>query len=204
MRHPDEILAMSKYARKRRRLKQKRKKYSKEVRGPFDRQMLLEHLRESGIRSWRKYKAARKSGDPTVYDYRKEFGSWEVACHVAFGKDPIEVKKLDHNYIYLTIIQFNLWTLRAYLEARKVRPDVLPSRARLREEWGRWSNVKDCAQRASTARTVDEYIKLWRRLGRKPKKQDCKDVGLVIDEAIAYYGSKKEMDIAVAEMRRYE
>lgn len=204
MKGPDDILALPRHARKRLRLDKKPKRYAKERRGPFDHETLLRHLQEVRTKSWRKYQGARNHGDPTVYDYRKEFGSWRLACEAAFGKDPIEVSKLDHNYIFKTILDFNLWTLAEYECKRSKFPGVLPSKHRVLAEWGRWSTLKECAKRYSVKLVVDEYIKLWRRLGQKPKLADCRDVGLVIDKAIEFYKTKKELDEMVALMRRHE
>jgi len=205
LRNPDDILAASRHVRKRLRLDKKPKRYAKEQRGPFDRETLLSHLREARTKSWRKYKAARNHGDPTVYDYRKEFsGSWRLACEAAFGKDPIEVSKLDHKYIYDTILQFNIWTYAEYKRKRVMFPDILPSKHRLIAEWGHWNTLKECAKRHSVKLLVDDYIKLWRRLARKPTLADCREVGLVIDKAIEFYKTKKALDEMVALMRRHE
>jgi len=204
MRNPDDILAAPGHVRKRLRLDKKPKRYAKEQRGPFDRDTLLRHLRGTGIRSWRKYQSARNHGDPTVYDYRKEFDSWTKACEVAFGKDLVEVKKLDHKYIYETLLTFNIWTLAEYEKKRAKFPDILPSKHRLMAEWTRWSNVKECAKRHSLKLLLDEYIKLGRRLGKKPTLADCREAGLVIDKAIQFYKGKKGLDDMVASMRRHE
>ena len=204
MRNPDDIVKLPRHERRRLKLARKPRSYTQEERGPFDRQMLLECLREAGTRSWRKYQAARNRGDPTVNDLRKEFGAWSEACNAAFGKDPIEVNKLDCEYIYQTILQFNLRTLAAYLEARKIRPDVLPSKHRLLYEWGTWSNVKEHARRYSIELLLNDYIKLWRRLGKKPTLSDCREERLVMDKALKFYGGKKKLDEAVASMRRHE
>ena len=91
-----------------------------------------------------------------------------------------------------------------YERKRAKFPDVLPSKHRLLAEWGRWSTVKECAKRHSVKLLISEYIKLSRRLGRKPTLADCREDGLVIDKAVEFYKSKKALDEMVALMRRHE
>ena len=198
------LMAMPKQARRRVRLARKPRKYVRKPRKAFNQDELLERLRELGARSWRTFESARIDGDPTVDDYRKEFGSWQNAKDAAFGKDIIKVNQLDHEYICRTIIEFNLWTFRAYKKARARDPDIIPSMHRVLDEWGCWSNVKQLAREYSVKLVVSDYIKLWRRLGKKPSLSDCRDANVRIDEALRLYKKKRKLDEAVEDMRRME
>jgi hypothetical protein len=204
MRDPDDILAASRHVRTSLRLARRPRKYNIEERGPFTRDNLLEHLRGVGRVSSRKYTAGRRELEPTVNDYRKEFNGWQNALYGAFGRDLIDVTKVDHKYIYDVILQFDLWTLRDYDRKRADWPGVLPSKHVLLREWGRWSNLKACARRHSVALVLDDYLNLWRRLDHKPSLSDCREASLVIDKAAKFYGGKKKMDAFVTAMRRHE
>ena len=204
MRNPDDILAAPRHVRARLRLARKPRKHNTEDRGPFTRDDLLRHMRAKGKASSRKYAASKLPYEPAVYDYWKEFGSWRRAQEEAFGRDVHEVSEVDHKYIYDVIIQFDIWTVAQYEKKRAEWPDVMPSMHVLKREWGRWSNVKTCARRHAVALVIDDYLNLWRRLGRKPTLSDCRGDGLVIDKAVKFYSGKKKLDAFMVDMRRHE
>jgi len=200
MRKPDDYLALSRHERQRLRLASKPRKYAKNRRKKFSRDELLEYLRVNRFRSWRILMASRLDGDPTVYDFRKEFGNWKGAIESAFGRDIVEVKELDHRYVMMTILEFNLWTLARYVSKHNLEPSILPSRYQLLKEWGRWSNVVACARRYSIAVVTGDYLRLWRRLGKCPTLEDCRQQSLDLSKAVDYFGGKKELDEMVRAM----
>jgi hypothetical protein len=153
---------------------------------------LLRYLRSTGFDSVRKLDAGRGKGDPTPYDYRREFGSWGEAKELAFGKKV--TPELTLKYVALAIIQFGLWTREKYRMARRNRPDVLPSTYLVEKVCGSFSRVARVARCMSMRETLNAYMALGRRLGRIPSLKDCRRDGLSISEAVEFFGGKRELD----------
>lgn len=189
----EEMLLVPKNRRNRLRPFMKRRKYVSERR-KFTREQLIKYLQRNNFRSAYKLGKFRKPGDPTDYDYRKEFGSWETAKTNIFGKDGgIE---FDAIYLLKAIIEFNLWTVRSYQAARNKEPLVFPPLKEALKEWGgKFSIMAGAAKQLSFKATLNEYKRLWRKLGRVPSMSEVKAEGIVLDSAISYYKSKKELDI---------
>jgi len=180
-------------------MKRRYRHYNKQVRIKLSREEMLVFLRERKIRSSRELLKIRKPDEPNVDDYRKEFGSWADAVYLAFGS--ISVSEHDADYMLKVVSEFNLWTVKRFREARKIDPVSVPSWSEVKKEWGSYTNLIESARRMNLKKLLEEYRKLMRRLGRIPTLSDLKNNDVRMDEAIKFYGSKKEMDEFVLMMR---
>ena len=189
----DDIYNMPAQKRKRLRLGKSRGRYAVEGKRSFSRERLLEFLKEKGYKTRDALRAGRVKGEPNSFDYEKEFGSWQVAVNEAFGvRNETEEKRL--RYMVKCVIKFDLWTWRSYQEARVEAPTVIPSMHEVKKLWGSYANMRWTARMSSFKKSLEDYLKLWRRLGRKPDMADCEKHGLNMDRPINHFGSKSEMD----------
>lgn len=171
----------------------KRRTYIRENRH-FSKEELLEYLRKNNFRSAHQLEVGRKPCEPNVYDYRKEFGNWENARSAVFGIRTMDFGFNAH-YLLKTVIEFNLWTVRAYQAKRILEPDIFPSLRQIRKKWGgKWSIMVGAAKQLSFKATLDAYKKLWRRLGRKPTMEDASIAGISLESVLRYYKRKEELD----------
>lgn len=198
-RSPNDVLPTPAHQLKLLRRRKRYRRYKKQDRKKLSRDDMLEYLRSNEVRSSRMLMEVRKPDDPNVDDYRKEFGNWSDALHLAFGS--IEASKHDAEYMLKAVLEFNLWSVKRFREARKVDPDIIPSWSSIRREWGSYSNLIESARRLDLRNLLLEYLKLMRRLGRTPTLNDLKKYNLRMDAAIKFYGGKKEMDEFVLMMK---
>lgn len=188
----DDILSMSDYQRRKLRLKKgRRKKYHCEKRPDFTREELLAYLRKNDFHSPQQLEKGRKQGEPKVYEYLREFGSWREAKMSAFG---IPSPPVDPAYIYKSVIEFNLWTEKAYLAARKKRPDIIPPIHVVRKRWGYFRTLKEFARRFCIKMVVEDYWKLKRKLGRHPDLAECRAEGIHLDKVVEFFDGKKALE----------
>ena len=198
MRTPDSCLPLSKSQIKLLRLNKKRMRYKRQARVPLSRDEMIQYLRDNGIHSSRVLERKRKTGEPNVNDYRKEFGSWSNAVVEAFGvKQAVDY---DPEYILKAVYELELWTVRRFNAARKLDPVTVPSWRVIRREWGTYSKLFEYARRHNLKKLLDEYRKLIRKLGHIPSLDEIQNSNLRMDDAIKFYGSKKEMDEFVQKM----
>ena len=191
----DDIIKMP--AEKRRKLNLGRKtkrKYRRHQRANRCREELIAYLRINGISTSRHLESHRSEGEPNVYDYRKEFGSWQKAILEAHGHPLPTIGKFDAKYMAKAVIEFDLWTQAKYLEARKRSPEIIPSINFVYREWGKWSNLTSYAREYSMRKVLDLYMALWRRIGKTPTVKDCNEEGISLESPILHFGSKREMD----------
>jgi len=181
----------------------KRRRGRYEKRRNFSKEELLEYLRKNAIRSTRQLKKCRQPVEhPDVWDYVKRFGSWSAAQGAAFGPlPPAEEVPRDPHYILKTVVEFGLWTQERYLEARRRRPDVVASANQVRRLFGSFGNLFVMAQRESVKETLNQYLALGRRLGRRPSAMDCRKEGLDISVAVKHFGAKPQMDRLIDEIQ---
>jgi hypothetical protein len=176
----------------------RRGRYRKHPRPCRTRDELVAYLKEKGFRTVHSLDVGRVEGDPTRDDYIKEFGSWAEARDTAFGKaDKLEV---DFQYTLKAFVEFGLWNRSAYLEARKKRPDILPSLHQINRRWGRFGNLVACARRLSASESIISYLKLRRKSGVVPTIDECRAAGLDISKLMGIFGGKRELDDYVARM----
>jgi hypothetical protein len=203
MKSLDRILAMSDEQRRRLRLycrARRRKEY--ECRLHFTRDELMDYLRKNDFRTRQKLEHGRKKGDPRLCDYLGEFGSWGKAVCQVFGKK--EMPRSDAEYLIKTVVQFNLWTPAKYMEAHRLRPDIVPSKRQVNKRWGGFKNMFVYAKRYSLGATMEQYLKLRRRLGRSPTNTECDTYGVKLNKAISIFKSKKRFDSFVKDMETME
>lgn len=179
-------------AHRRKMVGKRRGKYKKEVRPVLTREELIEYLISHNFRSFRQLEAGRKKTEPDTNDFRKEFGSWQRAKEIAFG--PEEERSFSPDYMAKVIVQFGLWTHRKYREARKKRPDVIPSEYWIKKQCGTYKQLKFLAIRFSIAETLNRYLVLARRLGRIPTTEDLGRVNMNMEAVLKFYGGKRKMD----------
>jgi len=165
----------------------------------FSRDELLDYLRQGAIRSTRVLDRKRSTLDPTVFDYRKEFGSWRKAVDDAFGKGPLK-PSIDARYVLRAVPYFNAWTWKRYLEARRAHPEILPSVRFILREFGKFSEFVACARWVSLEQTMESYRALWRKLGHRPLLEECRNNGVRIDFAIEFFRGKAGLDKLVGDM----
>jgi len=176
-----------------RKIKRRNKSYERVIRPERSEEELLEYFKDNEITSIVSLLKTRQDGDPMPYDYVKAFGSWQKVKNMVYG-EPTLVPVDDPEYMIKCIIEFNLWTRPVYEEARKLRPDILPSLYQILKYWGRWSNLTQCAYEASFKKTLDTYLNFQRRLGRVPSVKDCKKENIKLGSVISFFGTKKELD----------
>jgi hypothetical protein len=186
------VLKLSPQARKRKRLG--RKPISREKRPELTKDELVNFLLKNKIKSANKLRKIRKAGDPKVYDYVLAFDSWKNARQAAYGTMSDWISKpisSDEELIRL-VLENNIRTSTQYKQKQKERPDIYPSIKKIFVRWGRWSAFKHHVQSYSIKRTIEEYMKLSRRLRRIPTSVDCRQENLVLDKAIATLGEGKK------------
>ena len=190
----DDILKMPAEKRRKLNLSRKKRTYKRHPRRMVSHDDLIQYLRTNEMRTSRELGEKRQEGDPNLYDYRKEFGSWNQAKLVAFGPPPPSIGRFDAKYMASAVIEFNLWSREAYHSKRMLRPDILPSLYFVYKEWGMFGNLTQCAKEVSLRRTLDTYLSFWRRLGRTPTLAECEAENVNLETPIKHFGNKKEMD----------
>jgi hypothetical protein len=179
----------------------RRRLTARKVRGPysplekrtFSRGELADFLIAGNYRSSRALMASRKSGEPKVYDYQKEFGSWAKAIDEVFGKNEGEPPQ-SRLYLVKAVIEFGLWTRKRYQEVHVQRPDVLPSLRTVVREFGNFGVLKRLAAARSLSKALTDYFELMRRIGRRPTVLDCSRANLDLKAMRAMFGGKRQLD----------
>lgn len=167
---------------RRRRNRRRQRRGPHEPRPRRSQEELIEYLLEHDIHSSRALMRKRQRHEPTIYDFRKSFGSWSAAMAAAHGsrRDPFK-PSVDPEYLIHAVIELDLWSYRRFLAARKRRPDLVPSINQIRRHCGTFSNLLVVAERHSTTRTLRKYAALHQRLGRRPTLLDCQRAGISLD-----------------------
>jgi hypothetical protein len=185
----DRLLELSPEELSQWRKRRSRGSYKKRPRPERSKEKLAKYLKDNGFKTREQLRRGRHDGDPTDDDYRKAYGSWTAAVAEIWNIQPVSRK-----YLLKAVIEFGLWTREAYLEAREKRPDVFPSVSVIKREFGSWGAMKEVASAMSVRRTLEAYIVLKKRLGKKPNLKDCQMAGLVIESAVKLYGGKNGLD----------
>lgn len=201
----EEILQLPDHERRKLKLKKSKKsrRYNREHRPVRSREELISYLRTKDFRSSRVLTAGRHKGDPNVYDFIKEFGSWDQAKLEAFGPPPPSFNpEMDAEYMAKTVVEFELWTTQKYRAARKKNPGVIPSFHRVLQVWGRYSNLKVYCQRISAKKNIEIYRSFRRRLGRAPTAEECEKEGLDLAAARKIFGSLRRIEKFVKDLEK--
>ena len=200
MRKPDDILPTPGAEYFRLRLRKRFRKYKKRhPREKLSAEDMLRYLRERGIRSCGALERVREPNDPNINDFRTVFGKWSEAVRQAFG--PKIAVDCNYEYMIKAVQQFNLWSVKRFREVRKQYPEAVPSWFAVEKEFGNYRNLIESARRRNLRMLLLEYKKLIRRLGRPPTMGEIRDANLRMDDAIAFYGGKRQMDDFVMSMK---
>lgn len=175
----------------------------REKRRKLSRDELLDYLRRNDFRSSRKLTAGRKPGDPTVADYRREFGQWSVACEKAFGAKPFS-HEITHEYLVKVVVQFGLWTREKYEAAHKERPEIVPTYVSVIREFGEWSTLIHFAERYDARHMMEMYMRLSRKIGRNPTVGECREQGIDKRKLEKLFGGKEYFRQNVEMMLHHE
>jgi len=197
----EDIIRLSPAQRRRLRLCGPPRHYRKERRKRYAADELVDHLRRGSIRSTRVLERLRRSGDPTTYDFRREFGSWRKAVEAAFGKSPF-LPTVDLKYVLRSAVLYNVRTYRDYIGVRRSKPEVFPSIRFVRKEFSSFAKFALCVRGESLERTAEDYGVLWRKLGRRPLVEDCKTAGIMLDMPMKVFQSKAKFDDFVEGLNR--
>lgn len=170
-----------------------RGEYASRERRVFSRDELIHFLVAGGFRSSRMLMRARNPGEPTVYDYRKEFGSWSKALVVAFGSDGGEAPK-NRMYVIRAVIEFNLWSKSRYIKVHKTCPDVVPSMRIVNRLFGSFGILKRLAAAKSLKKSLSDYLELREKIGRSPTSVQCAKAGIDLQAMHAMFGGKRQLN----------
>jgi len=170
----------------------------------FSKEELITYLTINRFDSSRKLMDLRKDNEPTVYDCVKTFGSWKETKKAVFGggiDDLIDGEpECDAEYLVKAVIENNLWTWRRYLEARKKRPDIIPSSHQIKKNWKAFSDLINFSKAYSIKHSAVKFLNLKNKLGRMPTKKDCEEAGINLERAIDKFGGKREFDKFIKNM----
>jgi hypothetical protein len=194
------LLAMPDEQRRRLRLlrSSRRRKNRCELGLHFTRDELLEYLRRKNFRTRKQLRDGRQKGEPRDCDYIREFKKWKTAVVAALGRK--ETSPTDASYFVKVVVQFNLWTKKRYLTARRREPDLVPSAYWLKKRWGNFGNLIACARQYDESVIIGDYLKLYRKLGRIPTDRECRANGVNIDKVVALSGSRKKFDSHIGDI----
>ena len=196
----DDILPTPEAEYTRLRLRKRFRKYKKRhPRTKLSLDEMLQYLRDNKIHSCVVLEKIRGMDDPNLNDFKKVFGRWTEAVRQAFGsKIAVDI---DNEYLIKAVQEFNLWSVKRFREVRKQHPEVVPSWFVVKKKFGTYRNLIESARRRNLRMLLLEYKKLTRRLGRTPTLGEIRDSNLRMDEAISFYGGKKQMDDFVMSMK---
>lgn len=192
MRKPEDVLPTTDAERRRLRLRKRFRRYRKQERPRRTPEELIQYLREHRIRSCGVLERTRQPTDPTVNDFKRAFGGWTEAVRQALGSEL--AVDFDEEYVLKSVSELNLWSVARFREARKIDPVSVPSWRQIIKHWGSYRNLIEWARRKNLKKLLEEYHKLIRRLGRVPTLEEARVANLRMDEAIKFYGGKKQMD----------
>lgn len=191
----DELRKMPPEQRSKLNLFKKRGSYNTTKEEYLNRNRILEWAKEKGVRSQRQVRKQRGPGEPSVEVIIKAFGSWNnFLSEIGIERKKEEKPPSDFDYIANVIVQFGLFDADDYRNARKKRPDVIPSMYMVMKQFGTWKNASLIAARVSVQYRVDEYIKLKNRYGRWPTPTECRNARINIEPLVDIHGSKRALD----------
>lgn len=193
--------------RKKVHLLKKKGRYNKVKKKFFDRDYLLEWAKSKGIKDKNDVMKKRQIGEPSVNTFEKVFGSWEdYLSEIGIKEEKNERIKAPENmnYIINLIIELGIYTAEEYRQARKKRPDIVPTLHRLKQEFGSWNNAFVIASRVSLKRTVDDYVKLRKKLKKWPSITDCRKEKIDLKRIVKIHGTKKNLDSFLEKAEEYE
>ena len=172
----------------------RRGKYRKIDRPKRSNDELVAYLRDNNVHTSRQLERCRRGNDPTLSDYRLAFNKWSDATTLAFGRVEKINPSNDPEYMAKLLVQFQITSVRRYWEARRLRPDIVPSYRVVRRKWGGFKGLKFLLRRYSMVAIFNAYLSLRRRFGRYPTLNECKAKGIHFDKVMELFGSKRKLD----------
>ncbi len=172
-------------AEQRRRFRFERRPRRVEHRPDFKPDYLLAYLKDRGIHSTRQLLRSRVSGEPTVYDFQKAFGSWQAAVDQAFPAESIIGEPpTAPEYFIKVVLEFKITTAVQYRAARRRMPEAVPSFHALECVWGSLGRLLEAARRYPVKAIMDDYLRLWVKLRRTPTIEECDVAGVNLRRAL--------------------
>ncbi len=173
-----------------------------EKRMSFTRQQLIDFLVVSKIKTIRGLAKSRvPEQDPNFHHYRREFKTWNEAVKAAFGKDAV-VKKPQKTgqYIIDMMVRYQLYKCADYKKFKKQNPYLLPCYDSLIKEFSHFKLAVKIARYHSLQDTANEYLKLQRKLGKKPTFEDCRANGIDLTRLLRFFKKKANFDDFIDEI----
>lgn len=194
---PDDYLKLPTFQRLRVRLRRRPRKYHPKGRPKRSRDELIDYLRQNKVYSLYRLDIIWTLGAPVRYDYEKEFGDWNAARDAAFGPNVLQKLKAVFNadYIVNGMLEFRITNRKKYLEMHKLYPEVFPSMRGVYKEFRSFADLKECARRKRLRGIIDEYMKLYRKKGRKPLWEECRREGVNIDLLVDALGEWEDVEV---------
>jgi hypothetical protein len=157
---------------------------------------VLNFIRANDVKSAADYKRKSSPSSPGYYHCLKLFGSWSEAKKCAYGESTrvAGIVKCDAGYIISMVIQYELWSLKAYAEAHAKRPDIIPPTSVMVKHFGGFRNLLEAVLRMALKPFLERYVELYFKLDRVPTVDECNSNGLPLDMAIRHFGSKDVLD----------
>ena len=159
----------------------------------LSRDELVDHLRRHSIHSIRELKRFKNKGDPTTYDFQKEFGSWGEAKIVAFGR-PLFQPDITEEYFLECVLRLGLDTWRKYRKARREDKNGIPATNRITKMFGSFGKMVMKAYKYDISRILELSLSLKKRLGRTPTLGDYNTAGIETGPTIKWFGGKEKWD----------
>ncbi len=181
------------------------KKNPYEQRVHYSRQELVDYLVRNQIKSSRQLIKTRGVGDPVVFDYVKEFGSWSEAKKFVFGdENPIQTMPITPKYMVQTVLLYGLWTEQLYRAARYKHPDIVPSLYRVARVFGSYKRLKLASKLFSYRHMISAYFDLKRRIGKAPSVKELSAEGIDMGKVIEHFKTRQKMLAFFAQIERIQ
>ena len=155
---------------------------------------LIDFMRKRNVKTIGQLKKA-KGRKPSIYAFRKVFGSWSEAKKTAFGEeiDILGGPPGDLGYIIKVINDYKVTGVSKYIKLRKDNPSIFPSSYHL-YKFGGFKKIKKISELYSVGDHLEAYAKLKRKLNRIPTPEECRREHIVIDELLSFFGSRRKLN----------
>lgn len=156
---------------------------------------LIEYVKENNITSVRELQRARRRGDPSLYYYKKLFGSWFNFKKEVFGlKEKPLPPPTNPEYLISVALTFNLYIIEDYKKMSKKFPEIVPPKCYIFKHFGTWSNFKSIVRRSGFKNLIKDLMDFRRENNKWPTSFECKKMKIDLKALIEFYGSKADME----------
>jgi hypothetical protein len=155
---------------------------------------LITFIVKNGIKTASDLHEKRTHGDPNLSDCNRLFGSWSKTKVAAYGAEVKDIVPDDAEYVLKTVIQLELWTMEKYVEARRLKPEVVPPVDAVKKHWGGYKNLMALVIRTALKPFLERYLEICKKHGRIATPSECARENLPLDCAVSHFGSKELMD----------